>query len=222
MDEAERIQRQAALVREWLESPEAQRVSNAVAGRLRLDCDGSDLVQQAWLRVTASFAARTTALDDLNGPVEAARYGSRVVSNIGLDRLRSMGRVEVVALDRVEPMATDGRDNPERDALAMSFFEELLRRIPVAEPRDRNCGGCSLDTIRSIAITVVQTFALETKSKGFGPDGLERFEQLVDPAVDSFGEPGEATRIRKRRSRCKSCVRDLLARIVDDMEVRRD
>ncbi|CAB4567273.1 unannotated protein [freshwater metagenome] len=224
MDEVERIQRQAALVRSWLESPEALRTANAVAGRLRLDCDGSDLVQQAWLRVTTSFAARTTALVDLHGPVEAARYGSRVVSNIGLDRLRSMARTEVVALDRVETHLADDRLDPERGAMAMSFFEELLRRIPVTETRGNNCGGCSVDTIRSIAITVVQTFALETKAGGpDGPvDGRERLERLVDRAIESFGETGESARLRKRRSRCKHCVRDLLARVLDDMEVRRD
>ena len=224
MDEVERIQRQAALVRSWLESPEALRTANAVAGRLRLDCDGSDLVQQAWLRVTTSFAARTTALVDLHGPVEAARYGSRVVSNIGLDRLRSMARVEVVALGRVETHFADDRLDPEHGAMAMLFFEELLRRIPVAEPRGNNCGGCSVDTIRSIAITVVQTFALETMAGGpDGPvDGRERLERVVDRAIESFGEPGEPARLRKRRSRCKHCVRDLLVRVLDDMEVRRD
>ena len=224
MDEVERIQWQAALVLSWLESPEALRMANAVVGRLRLDCDGSDLVQQAWLRVTTSFATRTTALDDLHGAVEAARYGSRVVSNIGLDRLRSMARTEVVTLDRVQTHVADDRLDPERGAMAISFFEELLRRIPVAAPRGSNCGGCSVDTIRSIAITVVQTFALETKAGSVGgpDDGRERLERLVDRAIESFGDAGEPVRLRKRRSRCKHCVHDLLARVLDDMEVRHD
>lgn len=224
MEGIDRTRIQATLVRTWLESAEALRVADSVVARLRLDCEGRDLVHQAWVRVTTSFATRSEPLPDLNESADAARYGNRVISNIGLDRLRALGRSPVTALDHVEVAPVDERHGPEGDSLVLLFFEELLRRVSVSRSRESNCGGCSADVVRSIAITVVQTFALEVTASALPADvdGRERFERLVNEAIESGGEVGESARMRKRRSRCRACVRDLIAGALEEMEERHD
>ena len=215
MELAESLRRQAALIHEWLRSPEALQAANTLVKRLQLPCDGDDLVQQAWLRVSTSFAARTEPLADMGDLRDAARYGYRMLSNIGLDRLRSAARDE--ALVRHETLRVDAPDEPDRRTMALSFFEELLRRITVTDLKAGNCGGCSPDVIRSISISVVQSFALETLAAPL-VDGRARFELLVDQAIQSFDAPSDSARVRKRRSRCKECVRELMARVLGEME----
>ena len=214
-DDRVEVRQQADLVVRWVNSAQARRFAASLVGRYRLDCDADDLVQQAWVRVSTSFAARQAPLESLNDDVSAARYGHRLLSNLAIDYARSQARRTQIGyeVDRIV-------DGPETDAVAVVYFEAMLVRLADTAVRDGNCGGCSAAVVRSIAIRAVQVIAGAARHATTMP-GDDWFDRIIDEALDRVSGVGASERSRKRKSRCKSCVRDLIERVMGEMEGRR-
>lgn len=213
--ESEPLRAQADLVLAWLTSPDAHATARGLVARYRLSCEGSDLIGLAWVRVSTSFSARTSPSADLHDSNDAARYGYRVLSNLAIDQVRLERRGEtreIVPMNVVAP-------SPEESVITTSFFEELIRRVSVVPIRPGNCGGCSPDMLRSIIIRVVQSIASESLERGDeerGVPGRDSLDRAVDAAIGRVA--GESVRVRKRHSRCKGCVRDILGVVIQEME----
>lgn len=215
-DDAARLRRQTDLVLDWVTSDDARRSAQSLATRHGLDIDAADLVQQAWVRVTTSLGVRTEPLPAVDSSEDAARYGYRILANLAIDAVRSANRRAVSPVD-LESREVAG---PEDSVLATVFLEELLRRLAAAPIRPGNCGGCSPDMIRSIASRAVQTIALERERAEIGDRG--NFDSIIDEAVGRVSGGSDDSTRRKRKSRCIGCVREVVARVMAEMEVGRE
>lgn len=215
-DDAARLRRQTDLVLAWVTGDDARRSAQSLVARHGLELDASDLVQQAWVRVTTSLGVRSEPLPAVDSPEDAARYGYRILSNLAIDAVRSANR------RAVSPIEFDAREaaGPEDSVLSMVFFEELLRRLAAASISPGNCGGCSPDVVRSIAVRAVQSIALERVRV----DAVDRgdFDSIIDEAVGRVSGGADDSTRRKRKSRCVGCVREVVARVMTEMEVGRE
>jgi hypothetical protein len=216
---------QAALILTWLASEDAERAARSIVSRHRLPLESQDLVHLAWIRITTSFSARGEPLPSVHGASDAARYGYRVLSNLALDHLRSERRRAEILEQRVESTSVSVT-LPEEHVLGLAYFEEVLRRVSTRRVESGNCGGCSPDKIRSIAILVVQSIALEVGATGQTEDeparGRDWMDRIVDSAIGRVSGEGESARARKRASRCKACVRGFLVEVLEQMESHHD
>jgi len=208
------VRRQSELILDWVRSDDCRRLASSLVNRFGLACEPEDLVQQAWIRVTTSFAARTIPLPSLDDSTAAARYGYRIVSNIALDLARSHRRRGEIATTREEIV-----EGPENDAVSAVYFEELIRRITATPVSPGNCGGCSPTMVKAIAVRAVQALAIEAR-RGAPESGGDWFDRIVDEAIGRIAGDTSSARSRKRKSRCKTCVRDLVERAVAQMEGR--
>ena len=186
--------------------------------RYGLSCDPDDLVQSAWIRVTTSFAARMEPLPFFDDDSAAARYGYRTLSNLALDQARSVRR-RSVAVSVSEFVVDDVVPGPESDAVSAVYFEEMIRRLAVASVPAGNCGGCSPVVVRAVAVRAVQVLAVEAR-RGAVSRGDDWFDLIVDEAVGRVAGSSGSARIRKRKSRCKGCVRELIETVIAQMEGR--
>ena len=190
--------------------------------RYGLSCDPDDLVQSAWIRVTTSFAARMEPLPFFDDDSAAARYGYRTLSNLALDQARSARRRSVpvsVSESAVDDVVDHAVEGPENDAVSAVYFEEMIRRLAVASVPAGNCGGCSPVVVRAVAVRAVQVLAVEAR-RGAVSRGDDWFDLIVDEAVGRVAGSSGSARIRKRKSRCKGCVRELIETVIAQMEGR--
>lgn len=217
-DDAARLRHQADLVLAWVSGDDARRAAMSLVARHGLDLDGDDLVQQAWVRVTTSLGVRIEPLPSVDGPDDAARYGYRILANLAIDAARAVNRRSSLAA-AIEP----GRDpaGPEDEIVSSVFYEEFLRRFGATPIRAGNCGGCSPETIRSIALRAVQSIALE-RDRTVAPSGRLSFDAIIDEALGRVTSSGGSANWRKRKSRCIGCVREVVARVMSEMEDGRD
>lgn len=216
---------QAGLILNWLISEDAERAARSIVARHRLPLESQDLVHLAWIRITTSFSARGEPLPSVHGALDAARYGYRVLSNLALDHLRSERRRAEI-LDRGFESMSGSVTSPEEHVLGLAYFEEVLRRSSTRRIESGNCGGCSPDKIRSIALLVVQSIALEVGATGPTGDAPQRgrdwMDRIVDSAIGRVSGEGDSARARKRASRCKACVRGFLVEVLEQMESHHD
>ncbi|NDE80351.1 MAG: hypothetical protein EB037_05445 [Actinobacteria bacterium] len=221
------VRSQATLILDWLASEDGERAARGVIVRYRVQLEPQDLLHLAWIRITTSFSARNEPVQSIHGVDDAARYGYRVLSNLALDQLRAERR----RVERDDRLPTRGIGTvvgpvvgPEDHVVGTVFFEEVIRRASVLPVESGNCGGCSPDMIRSIAIRVVQSIALEATSSVSGDSpparGREWLDHIVESAIGRIGGEGGSARVRKRLSRCKSCVREFLVEVLEQMEDR--
>jgi hypothetical protein len=219
------VRQQAGLILEWLTSDDGKRAVKGVIQRYRLQVEPGDLEHQAWLRITTSFSARSEPLSWVQNSADAAKYGQRALSNLALDQVR-IDRRRVKRDDRLLSAAETSVVGPEDRVLGVMFFEEVVRRVSASRIESGNCGGCSPEVIRSIAIRVIQLIALESTVHSADDDKHLRsrdwFDHVVDSAVGRIDGEVSSERIRKRHSRCKACVRELLADVMGKMEGRND
>jgi len=215
-DDAARLRGQTDLVLAWVTGDDARRSAQILVARHGLDLDAGDLLQQAWVRVTTSLGVRTVPLPAVDSPQDAARYGYRILANLAIDAVRAAHR------RAISPIDIDAREaaGPEDSVLSTVFFEELLRRLVAASVSPGNCGGCAPDVVRSIAVRAVQSIALERERADVADRG--DFDSIVDEAVARVSGGADASTRRKRKSRCVGCVRELVARVMTDMEVGRE
>lgn len=217
------VRSQATLILDWLASEDGERAARGVTVRYRVQLETQDLLHLAWIRITTSFSARNEPVQSIHGVEDAARYGHRVLSNLALDQLRAERR-RVERDDRLPTHGIEPVVGPEDHVVGTVFFEEVIRRASVLPVESGNCGGCSPDMIRSIAIRVVQSIALEATSTVFDDAppvrGREWLDHIVESAIGRVGGEGSSARVRKRLSRCKSCVREFLVEVLEQMEDR--
>ena len=161
----------------------------------------------------------------MQNSADAAKYGQRALSNLALDQVR-IDRRRIKRDDRLLSAAETSVVGPEDRVLGVMFFEEVVRRVSVSRIEPGNCGGCSPEVIRSIAIRVIQLIALESTVHSSDDDKHLRsrdwFDHVVDAAVGRIDGEVKSERIRQRHSRCKACVRELLADVMGKMEGRND
>ena len=217
------VRQQVELILDWLTSDEGLQATRGIIQRYRLQVESDDLVHQAWIRISTSFTARQEPLESVQDSSDAARYGYRVLSNLALDQLR-VERRRVDRENHVAEASIAPSFGLEEQVLGMVFFEEMVRRVVVYPSNPGNCGGCSPAVIRSIAIRVVQSIALESISFQFNDEERVRsrdwFDHLVESAIGRINGERNSARMRKRHSRCKACVRELLSNVMGQMEGR--
>lgn len=160
-----------------------------------------ELVSEAWLRLSTTFARRTKPYPEWDA-TSAQRLVARAIDAALVDVLRRLRPTEMVPVGDPPVAGVLGQKSrlESIDALR-SVVAEIRRRAA-----DLPCGGCSPDVVLAAAVAMVQHVAAEAQPGGRGRD----FERLLTAALTEVLGPLSPAAMRQRRRRCGPCVRRLI------------
>lgn len=196
------LQEQWAEVEAHLASDDAISVA-AVALRRRggFGIRPSELVSEAWLRLSVTFENRADPYPDWTES-SAARLVARAVDSGLIDLLRRSRPTDVVPVER----PPEGVVLPSQQLERADAFRTMISYINAHASDQGRCAGCRPDVVVSTALAVVHQIAAGAEPPGRGGD----MARLLGSALrDVCGELDGAA-LRQRRRRCGPCVRNLI------------
>lgn len=181
----------------------------------------TDLVHDAWVRIDEAFSRRTEPYSDLDDDVAAERFARRVLSNLAIDRSRSMAHRTTVASSDSEAWESSGVapwSAPVDEIAAVESRDAAFRlRRSVAgrvESQLDPCPGCPGNVVGAVALFVCNALACGLTAHDGGGNVLDGliYEGLRthDPANFATMKDRPSDAQRKRKSRCSSCIVGLL------------
>jgi hypothetical protein len=223
---AQILSAQAALLEQWISSPEALTVATHIVRKRSLTYCPDELIHEAWLRLQRSMAARSEPLPEMNDLTSAARYCARVLDNLSRDWIRTNRRRRELSVasfheaNELDPQSSR-RDlvdptDPHLIVETRLLLEQLIHKVADRAEKGLRCGTCPAEVVTATAIEILQMALAGIQP---GDQGREWIDQLMYTALDRVSpEPlsTEAARTQ-RKSRCGRCVMNLLNQSMRDM-----
>ena len=214
-----RLGAQRELIHRWLASDDARLTASRLLRRRSLTDDPDDLLHDAWLRINRSFDSDRPALEAMDDPRDAARYGARVLDNLARDRVRRQSRRKEVTLNPadldIHVTATSSDDEPNERVLV----EQLLMQVALLVDDMPRCGGCSNEVVAATALTLLHMVLNDEQGSDRGRRWIDQMLnaalERVDPQIPSSQSARE-----QRKSRCGRCVIALITAAMAALEGR--
>lgn len=163
-----------------------------------------ELVSEAWLRLSRTFARRAEPYphwDEDSGE----RLVARVVDAALVDLLRRARPADVVPV--ADPQAPSVAPTAARIE-ALDGLRSVIGAMPEAM-EGLECPGCRPEVVAAVAVAVVQRIAADDDPGGRGSD----FDRLLTAALaEVMGADAAPATVRQRRRRCGPCVRRTIER----------
>lgn len=158
-----------------------------------------ELVSEAWLRLSRTFARRDEPYPEWDED-SADRLVARVVDAALVDLLRRARPTDVVPVaDPVLPSVAPAATRVE----ALDGLRSVIGAIGEAI-EGLECPGCRPEVVAAAAVAVVQRIAAGDDPGGRGSD----FDRLLTAALaEVMGADAAPATVRQRRRRCGPCVR---------------
>jgi hypothetical protein len=158
-----------------------------------------ELVSEAWLRLSRTFAGRTEPYPEWDDD-SADRLVARVVDAALVDLLRRARPADVVPVaDPIPPSTASAAARVE----ALDGLRSVIGAIPAAM-EGLDCPGCRPEVVAAVAVAVVQRIAAGEDPRGRGSE----FDRLLTAALaEVMGVEVAPATMRQRRRRCGPCVR---------------
>ena len=212
-------QRDAAI--SWLSTADARQTAARLVGRYGLNEDPDDLLSEAGLRVYSSMSHREEPLVGSDVHTVATRYAARSLSNVAIDLARRQVLKQKQEITLAQTLYR--QVGPDRQVEALVFIEQLVINVNALVRSGVSCAGCRTEVVFAAATEVMQLVLIEgnTNDRSGGDD--DWFDDAIQTVIDRLS-PGSATPAarRKRRTRCKHCVLELLGGALRRMGYRRD
>lgn len=200
---------QRELVLEWLETTEARSATQAILRKWTSVPFGvDDLLNDAWLRLTATFDRRTEPYPDLSDSSSVSRFCLRVIDNLARDRMRSVRRRAEVAMDESVISTLDGDFSLVEQRVMLHGLIEVLGRT---RADDLECPGCPREVVVATALEVVHLVLVGHDGESIGRTWMDRLMHTALDHVINANELSYDAR-NQRKSRCGRCVESLLSR----------
>lgn len=163
-----------------------------------------ELVSEAWLRLSRTFARRDEPYPEW-GDDSADRLVARVVDAALVDLLRRVRPTDMVPVaDPVPPSTAPVAPRVE----VLDGLRSVIGAIPEAM-ESSECPGCRPEVVAAVAVAVVQRIAVGDDPGGRGTD----FDRLLTAALaEVMGADAAQATVRQRRRRCGPCVRRTIER----------
>jgi hypothetical protein len=202
------VQRDDAL--RWLSSSDAALTASRLVRKYGLTEEPGDLLSEARVRISDSMSRRVSPLVGDSVDLASIRYAARSLSNVAVDFARRRVRDKKQEIELLHTLPSQiGSD---RQVEAAVFIEELNSSVNQLVRSGATCPGCQREIVFAAATEVMQLVLIEgnTNDRTGGDD--DWFDDAIQSVIDRLS-PGSATSAarRKRRSRCKHCVMDLLS-----------
>ncbi len=163
-----------------------------------------ELVSEAWLRLSQTFARRAEPYPEWADD-SADRLVARVVDAALVDLLRRARPTDIVPVaDPVPPAIAPVASRLE----TLDGLRSVIGAIPDAM-EGLECPGCRPEVVAAVAVAVVQRIAVGDDPGGRGTD----FDRLLTVALaEVMGADAAPATVRQRRRRCGPCVRRTIER----------
>lgn len=201
----------------WLRSEDARTTASRLVAKYRLRIDAAELLNDAWIRLTAALRRGGTALDHMTDPTDAAKYCFRTLDNLCRDHLRRREvRGEVVPLDEspsLLPVMESGYDAVEQ----REFLERLLFAVSAVVMDYPVCVGCAKGVAEAAALQAVHLMLGGSDTSDSNRPWLDQLLYRALETVDlDQGERSSDAR-RQRKLRCGKCAKGILAEGLERM-----
>ena len=166
----------------------------------------SELVSEAWLRLSVTFDRREEPFPVWGGPA-AQKLVARAIDSSLIDLLRRSRPTDIVPVER----PPDGMVLPSEHVEQADALRTMISFIN-AHPAERGkCAGCRPGVVVAAALAVVHQIAAGAEPPGRGDD-MARL--LTSALLEVCGDIDAGAR-RQRRRRCGPCVRSLIEQAME-------
>jgi DNA-directed RNA polymerase specialized sigma24 family protein len=205
------LQRQRALIAEWLASESAASTAKRYLRWRGLDDDPNEVCNEAWVRITAALDRRGAPLPDVATVDDAAAYAARTIDNLIRDRRRRLARRGDARVDDIpELVLTTGDDGPETRVVDRVLLEQLIEVLGRRAAAPPSCAGCPGAVVIATALEVVHMVLAGDEG---GDRGRAWIDRLIHTALERTDAhvPASDRAQSQRKSRCGRCVVDVLS-----------
>ena len=210
--ELDDLGRQRLGLETWLLSDDGRITAARVLRRRGLDRPADELVNEAWIRVSATLDRRDAPYPDMETPSQFARFGARVIDNLSRDWarvVRRAGEVELVESSAVDNDAYSAAEN-------RLMLEQLVVAVSERARRSVRCVGCPDEVAVAAALEVVHMALTGQEADGPGRSWMDRMLHAALDRVDGGVERSVEAR-NQRKSRCGRCAGGLLSAALGDV-----
>jgi DNA-directed RNA polymerase specialized sigma24 family protein len=211
------LQRQRALIAEWLASETATSTAKRYLRWRGLDDDPTEVCNEAWVRITAALDRRGHPLPDIATIDDAAAYAARTIDNLIRDRRRRLTRRGDTRVEDIpELVLTTGDDGHETRVVDRVLLEQLIEVIGRRAATPPGCVGCPGTVVVATALEVVHMVLAGDEGGDRGRAWIDRLIHTALERTDGHAAASERAQ-SQRKSRCGRCVIEVLSDAMRDL-----